>query len=185
MKRETRQREILILLDRESGVSAGELATRFQVSRMTIHRDLRSLLKQGLLLRIRGGAVTKGVARTSAEGRCSACDREPLPHQCTEIHRTDATTAVACCAACGLRQAIVQSGTTRILVGDQISGRMLRAEEAYFLINSLATPCCKPSLLSFASEYEVALFQAGFGGSIARLDEALEFLRVADGLSRS
>lgn len=184
MKRETRQREILLLLDKESGVSAGDLAARFQVSRMTIHRDLRSLLKRGLLVRIRGGAVTKRVVQTTNLGRCSVCERELLPHQSTELHRANAAPAVVCCAACGLRQFIVRPGAHQILVGDQISGQMLPAEDAYFLINSLAAPCCKPSLLSFASEHEVALFQAGFGGSIARLDEALEFLRVADGLSR-
>ncbi len=183
MKREVRQREILTLLDRESGVSAGDLAQRFQVSRMTIHRDLRSLLKQGLLLRIQGGAVTKGLVRAATKNHCSACRRRLLPHQCCEILRADGSLDVACCTACGLRQFSVQPAAEQFLVGDQVSGRMLPAEDAYFLVNSLASPCCQPSFLSFASESEVALFQAGFGGSIARLDEALEFLRVAEGLN--
>ena len=183
MKREARQREILTLLDKESGVSAGDLALRFQVSRMTIHRDLRSLLKQGLLLRIHGGAVTKGLVRTPEETDCSACRRRLLPHQYTEIHRIDGSLDYACCTACGLRQFSVESEAGQLFVGDQISGRKLLAEEAYYLVNSLASPCCQPSLLSFASESEAALFQAGFGGSIARLNEALEFLRVAESLN--
>lgn len=183
MTREERQREIITLLSRESGVSAGDLALRFKVSRMTIHRDLRSLFKQGMLLRIRGGAVTKGLVGAVREGDCSACQRRLIPHQCSEIHRLDGTINVTCCAACGLRQYRDNSGSGQILVGDQISGQMVRAQDAFFLMNSLASPCCKPSLLSFASETEVALFQAGFGGSIARMDEALEFLRVAEGLN--
>jgi hypothetical protein len=183
LKREVRQREILELLEKEAGVSAGHLAQRFQVSRMTIHRDLRSLFQQGLLLRIHGGAVTKGLVRDMAEMSCSACKRRLLPHQCTEIHRADGTLDVACCTACGLRQVSAKPGFEHLYVGDQISGRMLQAEDAYFLVNSLASPCCQPSFLSFASESEVSLFQAGFGGTIARLDEALEFLRVAEGLN--
>jgi hypothetical protein len=183
MKRVVRQREILNLLDRESGVSAGELARHFQVSRMTIQRDLRSLLSQGLLLRIHGGAVTRVSARAATKNNCSACGRRLLPHQGSEIRRAGGSLDLACCAACGLRQFSTKPEGGQLLVGDKISGRMLLAEEAYFLVNSLASPCCKPSFLSFASESEASLFQAGFGGSIARLDEALEFIRIAEGLN--
>ena len=185
MKQELRQHEILALLDKESGISAGDLAQRFQVSRMTIHRDLNSLLKQGRLLRIHGGAVMKAHNRTVADGHCSACKRRPLPHQCGEIRREDGSFDVTCCAVCGLRLLSSQSEAAQLFVGDQISGQMFLAENAYFLINSLASPCCQPSFLSFSSEHEVALFQAGFGGSIARFDEALEFLRVAEESNRA
>ena len=183
MKREARQRDILALLEKESGLSAGHLAQRFQVSRMTIHRDLRNLFRQGLLLRIHGGAVTKGLVRDSGKVGCSGCDRGLLPHQSTEIYWIDGSLGAACCTACGLRQVSRRPEIERFYVGDQISGRMLLAEDAYFLVNSLAAPCCHPSFLSFASETEVSLFQAGFGGTVARLEEALEFLRVAEGLN--
>lgn len=185
MKRAERQHRILTLLGKESGLSAGDLSRRFQVSRMTIHRDLQSLFEQGLLLRIHGGAVAKGVAHLSVKDFCSACERSLVPHQRSEVICADDSIVVACCAACGLRQYSALPTAERLLVSDQIGGRMLPAEEAFFLINSLASPCCKPSLLSFASESEVALFQAGFGGSIARLDEAVEFFRVAEGLSET
>ena len=183
MKQELRQHEILSLLDKESGISAGDLAQRFQVSRMTIHRDLNSLLKQGRLLRIHGGAVMKGHNHTVNDSHCFVCKRRPLPHQHSEIRREDGSFDVTCCAACGLRLFSSQPVAAQLFVGDQISGQMFLAENAYFLINSLASPCCQPSFLSFSSEHEVALFQAGFGGSIARFDEALEFLRVAEDLN--
>ncbi|MCF6179148.1 MAG: DeoR family transcriptional regulator [Geopsychrobacter sp.] len=185
MRIDERQRKILSLLARESGISAGQLALRLQVSRMTIHRDLRSLLERGLLLRIHGGAVAKSVlAQETISGYCDVCDRPLLPHQRCEIHKADQPVDHACCAACGLRQLIRQAGSIHsVRVGDHISGRMLPADEACFLVNSLAMPCCQPSVLSFANEDEVVLFQAGFGGSIARLDEVLEFMRVAAGLT--
>ncbi len=184
MKRETRQGEILTLLDKKAGISAGDLAQYFNVSRMTIHRDLHALLEQGMLLRIHGGAVKRNpVSPATGVTHCFACNRQILPHQRSEIHKADGLREETCCTSCGLRQFSAETGVVRFVVADLLSGKMLLAEEAYFLVNSLATPCCQPSLLSFASQDEVASFQAGFGGSIARLDEAVEFFRVAEGLT--
>ncbi|WP_020677387.1 DeoR family transcriptional regulator [Geopsychrobacter electrodiphilus] len=183
MTPEVRQSQILTLVSRESGISAGQLARHFQVSRMTIHRDLDRLVEQNLLLRIHGGAVAKPLVRGPSELSCSGCERPILPHQRCELHQADGTVSVACCAACGLRQFMQQDGGVSVLVGDQISGRMFPAIGAFFLVNSLAAPCCQPSLLSFYDEQEAALFQSGFGGSVAHMAEALEFLRVAEGLN--
>jgi DNA-binding Lrp family transcriptional regulator len=183
MKPEERQRRILALLERESGLSAGQLAHHFQVSRMTIHRDLRQLFHQGSLIRIYGGVVAKSMPQGFELGRCSVCSRPALPHQRCELHHPDGAVEVACCAACGLGQFMLQGSLSQLWVGDQISGRRLRGVEAVYLVNSLASPCCQPSLLSFADEVEAALFQAGFGGVVAHLEEALEFLRIAEGLN--
>jgi len=183
MKPEFRQLQILNLVGRESGISAGQLARHFQVSRMTIHRDLNRLVEQNLLLRMHGGAVAKPVTRDAPDSRCSGCPRPALPHQRCELHHLDGTVSFACCAACGLRQLLAQAETSRVLVRDLISGRILPGEEAFFLVNSLASPCCQPSLLSFFDAQEASLFQAGFGGSVARMEDALEFLRVAEGLN--
>jgi DeoR/GlpR family transcriptional regulator of sugar metabolism len=53
------RREIIteLVLDQKS-VHSGELATRFGVSLMTIHRDLDALADEGLLRRFHGGAST-------------------------------------------------------------------------------------------------------------------------------
>ena len=52
-----RHREILEELHRDGRVEVGRLATRFGVSCVTIRTDLDYLEQQGLLRRIRGGAV--------------------------------------------------------------------------------------------------------------------------------
>ncbi len=183
MDRGDRQRKILALLDKETGLSAGELAGRLQVSRMTVHRDLQSLYRQDLLLRIRGGAVAKGNPRSGLESYCTTCDRPVVPHQRSEFILEDGSSIVTCCAVCALRRVSHDNYEGDLLVGDQISGRMIPVDDAFFLVNSLASPCCQPSMLSFACEEEIALFQAGFGGSIARLNEALEFLRISERLN--
>lgn len=182
MKAEARQRKILALLEREAGIAAEDLANRLQVSRMTVSRDLRQLCKRGLLRRIHGGAVVmKGGGRV-ASGPCKMCGSPLLPHQYGEIYLPDGSVEYACCTLCALKHHSARSRVDRLELGDQLSGRRLVADEAFFLINSLATPCCQPSILSFADMDGITLFQAGFGGSIARFAEAVEFLRVAQKL---
>lgn len=57
MKREERQQSIINLLVENKTVDLDELADRFAVSRMTIHRDLDDLEQAGVLRKVRGGAT--------------------------------------------------------------------------------------------------------------------------------
>ncbi|OOY04638.1 MULTISPECIES: DeoR/GlpR family DNA-binding transcription regulator [unclassified Thioclava] len=57
MKRDDRRQSILDALVRDGAVQLDELAERFGVSKMTIHRDLDDLETEGLLRKIRGGAT--------------------------------------------------------------------------------------------------------------------------------
>ncbi|GAB1583776.1 DeoR/GlpR family DNA-binding transcription regulator [Phyllobacterium phragmitis] len=57
MKREERRQEIINLLVENRAVDLDDLAGRFAVSKMTIHRDLDDLEAAGVLRKIRGGAT--------------------------------------------------------------------------------------------------------------------------------
>lgn len=57
MKREDRQKAILDLLVSDGAVDLDDLAQRFAVSKMTVHRDLDDLEESGLVRKIRGGAT--------------------------------------------------------------------------------------------------------------------------------
>jgi DeoR/GlpR family transcriptional regulator of sugar metabolism len=57
MKREDRRQAIINLLIESRAVDLDDLATRFAVSRMTIHRDLDDLEQAGVLRKVRGGAT--------------------------------------------------------------------------------------------------------------------------------
>lgn len=52
-----REMEILRLLDVESAVSVADLSSRFDISPVTIRKDLEALERRRLLRRVRGGAV--------------------------------------------------------------------------------------------------------------------------------
>lgn len=57
MKRDERRQAIMDLLIEARAVDLDDLATRFTVSKMTIHRDLDDLEQAGLLRKVRGGAT--------------------------------------------------------------------------------------------------------------------------------
>ncbi len=57
MKREERRQEIINLLVESRAVELDEVAARFGVSKMTIHRDLDELERAGVLRKVRGGAT--------------------------------------------------------------------------------------------------------------------------------
>lgn len=57
MLKETRQGQIIQYLERKGSVQVTDLCTMFQVTPMTIRRDLDDLEKEGKLLRTHGGAL--------------------------------------------------------------------------------------------------------------------------------
>lgn len=57
MKRDDRRQEIMDMLVENGEVGLDDLAERFAVSKMTIHRDLDDLEAAGLLRKLRGGAT--------------------------------------------------------------------------------------------------------------------------------
>lgn len=57
MKREERRQAIIDILVESRAVDLEDLATRFAVSKMTIHRDLEDLEQAGVLRKVRGGAT--------------------------------------------------------------------------------------------------------------------------------
>jgi DeoR/GlpR family transcriptional regulator of sugar metabolism len=57
VRRGERRKAILDLLVEQRTADLDDLATRFAVSRMTIHRDLDDLEQEGLLRKVRGGAT--------------------------------------------------------------------------------------------------------------------------------
>ncbi|MBC2885264.1 DeoR/GlpR transcriptional regulator [Ochrobactrum sp. CM-21-5] len=57
MKRDDRRQAIINLLIENQAVDLDDLAERFAVSKMTIHRDLDKLEQTGVLRKVRGGAT--------------------------------------------------------------------------------------------------------------------------------
>ena len=72
MKPEDRRHEIVELLVEHGSTTLDELAGRFAVSKMTIHRDLDDLEADGLLRKIRGGATIESSGQFESDFRYRA-----------------------------------------------------------------------------------------------------------------
>lgn len=72
MKLEDRRHEIVELLVEAGSATLEELSRRFDVSKMTIHRDLDELEKDGLLRKVRGGATIESSGQFESDFRYRA-----------------------------------------------------------------------------------------------------------------
>lgn len=69
MKRDERRQAIMDLLVEARAVDLDDLAERFAVSKMTIHRDLDDLEQAGLLRKVRGGATIEAGTQFESDFR--------------------------------------------------------------------------------------------------------------------
>ena len=186
MRSTLRRKQILEQVKAKGGISVGEIAERFGVSKMTGHRDLEHLEQRGLIKRIFGGAVpaveraAAVVAEPAPDQVCTVCLRPPAPNLLYTLTLTSGEQRLACCPHCGISaQLVLRDQVAAAMCVDYLSGRPHPAAEACFLLGSAAAPCCQPSLLTFA-ELEIARrFQTGFGGTLGRMEDAIDFLQQA------
>ncbi|OUD09589.1 DeoR family transcriptional regulator [Marivivens niveibacter] len=112
MKRDDRRQAIMDLLVQAGAVDLDDLAQRFDVSKMTIHRDLDDLEESGLLRKIRGGATIESGTQFEADYRYRA------------LQNTDAKQAIAAKAASMVEPGmtiLINDGTTAGLMADHLA----------------------------------------------------------------
>ena len=195
MKTHKRRNELLALINATGAISLKELTSQFDVTKMTIHRDLEFLEKRGLIRRIFGGAVPVNADGTDPSAAatplpprvlplsapsvdaCLVCRRPVSQHLLYSITFASGEQWYACCPHCGLSAHQRHLETiSSAMTSDFISGRPHPAHRSHFLMGSMAAPCCTPSILTFEHETEAEQFQRGFGGRIGTLREAFDFL---------
>ncbi len=76
-----RQASILDLVRRHGGVRVSDLVREFNVSDMTIRRDLESLAQRGLLAKVHGGATTLAPGSTDEPGFAAKSMRQQAEKQ--------------------------------------------------------------------------------------------------------
>lgn len=187
MQSTRRRKQILEIVKARGGISVGEIAERFGVSKMTGHRDLDHLQQRGQIRRIFGGAVPVAERSGGAPGTapttddvCTVCRRPPAPNLRYTLTLTGGEERVACCPHCGISaQLVLRDQVALATCVDYLSSQPYPAAEACFLLGSVAAPCCQPSILTFADLEVVRRFQAGFGGTLGRMEDAMAYLQQA------
>ncbi len=179
-----RRQQILLLLDERGSVTITSLSNVFQVSEMTIRRDLDELAAEGLLQKVRGGAMSLK-AETAVSDRCVICQKRPSYRTQVILQLAPNRQYFACCPHCGLMCLLQNERQVEsMLVTGFIYGRTLAGHTAHYLTHPDISICCAPTILAFEQEEDVARFQVGFGGQICTLNGALAFLREAMSLKK-
>jgi Fe2+ or Zn2+ uptake regulation protein len=167
-----REKTILELLQKRGSVSIQELAEACGVSAMTIHRDLDKLAKAGLIQKKHGGAALM----ETSPNQCAMCGKPISERTLFIVQLESGEQKRACCAHCGLMIQNHAKGVQQSLAADYLRGHILSAGQAVYLLNSEMAVCCMPSVLTFGSRQDAEKFQTGFGGEIANMREAIEYL---------
>ena len=172
-----RHQYILDHLAQHGRVEISELEQSLGVSAMTVHRDLDALAQAGRLRKVRGGALLVSADQDPAPERCVGCYGPVTPRTQVVLHLHDGSQRRACCPHCGLMALGRLSATVQsLLITDFLTGRMVNGRDAVYLAAPELAVCCTPSVLSFEDRKNAERFQAGFGGSVMTLDEALAFV---------
>ena len=169
-----REKTIIEILQRQGNASIQELAEACGVSSMTIHRELDKLAEAGLIQKKHGGAA---LAEPSPN-QCAMCGKPVSARTVFIVQLESGEQKRACCAHCGLMIQNHAKDTQQSLTADYLRGHILSAGQAVYLLNSEMAVCCMPSVLTFGSRQDAEKFQKGFGGKIANMQEAVEYLHT-------
>ena len=171
-----REKKILEFLQKQGSASIQELAEAFDVSNITVHRDLNKMEQAGHIQKKHGGVTLADRSTVSGEYACSMCNKPVSGRTVFIVQFENGEQKRACCAHCGL---MIQSQTNdawQSLTADYLHGHMVSANQAIYILGSELNICCVPSILSFGSKQDAEKFQKGFGGNLVNMDDAIRHL---------
>lgn len=171
-----REKQILERLKKHGSASIQELADAFSVSTMTIHRDLNQLAESGYIHKRHGSASLASEQSDLVKSPCAMCGKTIIGLKVFTVHLTNGEHKSTCCAHCGLMLQTQTKGVWQAMTMDFLHGYMISANQAIYLIDCDLKVCCVPTILTFGSQQEAERFQTGFGGKLASMDEAIQFL---------
>jgi len=169
-----RENQILERIKKKGSVAIQELADALTVSTMTVHRDLNRLEEKGLIRKHHGSASL--ASEELGDTSCAMCGKSTQGKKVFIIYLANSEQKTTCCAHCGLMLLTVTKGAWQSMTMDYLHGHMISANQAIYLIGCDLNVCCVPTILTFGSRQEAERFQSGFGGKLASMDEAIEFL---------
>ncbi len=178
MRQETdRRKKILEILEEKGEATVKELSNIFNVSEMTIYRDVKLLEKEGLIKRKHGSVLLNSTENTDEKiiKTCPICEK---PITRTHPYRIviKGTRAVeACCEHCGLMlHQKYENEEVSAITYDFITEKPVNVLDAYYVVGSSAVPCCSPSVIPFISKDDAEKFQRGFGGKVMSFIQAYQ-----------
>jgi DeoR family transcriptional regulator, copper-sensing transcriptional repressor len=172
-----RQRKIIEILRSAGSIDTHSLASELGVSTMTIHRDLNKLADAGVIHKVHGGATLQQPHESPTRPEfCSMCKKTVQDRTGFYIHTKEGIKKSACCPHCGLILLKQTPNVESAIATDYLYGTIVSITQATFLMHSEITVCCSPTILCFANPEDAIRFQRGFGGTLADLQTARQFI---------
>src|SRR5690625_5055980 len=97
-----RQEYIKKLIKEKENMKISELSKRLNVSEMTIHRDIKPIIEEGLIIKSFGGISLVKQNKREREVSCIYCCKQIQHQMAFRILLSNDRVETACCAHCGL-----------------------------------------------------------------------------------
>ncbi|HET7657489.1 MAG TPA: DeoR family transcriptional regulator [Bacillales bacterium] len=172
-----RRKKIKEWIETRQNLKITELSEKLGVSEMTIHRDVKTLVDEGLVVKTFGGiSLAKHTLEQPASKDCVYCKRRINEILAFRFILDDDRIETACCAHCGmLRQLQLGDQVIQALCRDFLRHTTISAATATFVMDtSLEVGCCQPQVLAFERETDARKFINGFGGTFYSFSDAVQ-----------
>jgi DeoR/GlpR family transcriptional regulator of sugar metabolism len=175
-----RQKEIKKMIQTKKVLRISELSERFDVSEMTIYRDIKPLVEKGLISKTPGGIsiANKSHHTSSEQYDCVYCHRPNHPKMVYRLILANDKIETACCGHCGLlRHRQLGEEVSHAICHDFFMNTTISAALAWYIMDTtLNIACCQPQVLTFENKEHADKFVKGFGGSVYGFQDAMEMV---------
>ncbi|MBO1002242.1 DeoR family transcriptional regulator [Pseudogracilibacillus auburnensis] len=164
------------LIQEKKNIKIAELSSELNVSEMTIHRDLKPLVEEGLIVKTFGGISLAESKPMEPNDTCIYCSRTINEKMAYRLILPNNKIEIACCAHCGLlRHQQLGDEVIQAICYDFFRQTTISAQLASFVMDTtIDMGCCQPQVLSFEWQDHAQKFVKGFGGNVYPFDEAME-----------
>lgn len=171
-----RQNRIKNLIQDKSNMKISELSLELGVSEMTIHRDLKPLIEDGIIIKTFGGITLVRDKPNDNAGECVFCSRGINERLAYRLILPNNKIEMTCCAHCGLlRHRQLGAEVLQAICHDFLNQTTISASLAWYVMDtSVHMGCCQPQVLSFELQEHADKFVKGFGGKVYTYSEAME-----------
>src|SRR5690625_3952431 len=183
-----RQNRIKELIQDKQNMKISTLSQLLHVSEMTIHRDLKPLLKEGFIKKTFGGILlSKEFVPRVEHPVCTYC-QHPINNQLAyRLILNNKQHETTCCAHCGLlRHHQLGDEVSQAICYDFLKQTTISAHVAsYVMDTSIDIGCCQPQVLTFENKEHALKFIAGFSGKLLSFTGAKEAVLQRMGVGNS
>lgn len=175
-----RQLKIKKLIEIKQNMKISDLSQQLNVSEMTIHRDLKPLIEDGIILKTFGGislaSKTNPIHPEAAPDTCVICNRNTNDKLAYRLILSNNRIEMTCCAHCGLiRHKQLEDQVIQAITHDFLRQTTISAPIMFYVMHtSIDIGCCQPQALAFEHQDHAKKFVNGFGGIVYDFKEAME-----------